>query len=224
MIPSTPTLGKWAWALLAGYFALTAATIVATGHMFYRFMAWNLLLAFLPYFFVQRLYPTLQKGKKATATLLSLGWFLFFPNAPYMITDFIHLDHHDFYTTQHYGEAIYSTDIITWIMPAHIGMGMFFAAILGLVSLYGIHLLLRQKFSAPLCWAMVAGYSFLSGYAIYIGRVLRFNSWDVLHPLSFLLRLVQDLSPFAIQFSLLYGGYILFTYLVAYPILQKLQK
>ena len=58
----------------------------------YRFLAWNLFLAWIPFVLAVVLYDSDRRGVR-TALLVGLGaaWLLFLPNAPYIVTDFIHV-------------------------------------------------------------------------------------------------------------------------------------
>ena len=76
--------------------ALCVATVEYRGHhtgdTHYRFLVWNLFLAWIPFVFALGAY-LLARGRRGPAVvLLGVLWLLFFPNAPYMLTDFIHLD------------------------------------------------------------------------------------------------------------------------------------
>ena len=65
-----------------------------TGSLFYGFLIWNLFLAAIPYFISSILSKTVWLKKQALVLLVILGvWLLFLPNAPYLITDLMHLRH-----------------------------------------------------------------------------------------------------------------------------------
>jgi len=63
-------------------------------------------------------------------------------------------------------------------------------------------------------WLSVGMICMACGYATFLGRFLRLNSWDVLQPLRTLERIVQHTDAFALQFSASFGAYILFTYCI----------
>src|SRR4051812_11496172 len=79
--------------------ALVFARIIFTGHLRYGFLAWNLFLAWLPLVFALLACEKYQNGSGRNWRFLGLAgaWLLFFPNAPYIFTDLIHL------TTYWYG-------------------------------------------------------------------------------------------------------------------------
>src|SRR5687767_13354522 len=73
---------------------LLALRICYTGKPVYIFLASNLFLAWLPFMISNRLSSSQKLRNWQSYCLLSL-WLLFFPNAPYIITDFLHLKERD---------------------------------------------------------------------------------------------------------------------------------
>jgi uncharacterized membrane protein len=103
-------------------------------------------------------------------------------------------------------------------------MGVVFSTLVGLRSLYDIHTLSADRFGKPAGAGVVAAVALLSGFGIYLGRILRFNSWDVLHPISLLVRIREELSSFSILYSLLFSGYIAATYVIFYLVFTDKAK
>ncbi|MGH4050169.1 MAG: DUF1361 domain-containing protein [Clostridium sp.] len=65
------------------------------------------------------------------------------------------------------------------------------------------------------CWVfLIAGVSLLSGFAVYIGRFLRFNSCDLLMPLSLFRNIFTNINIFAIEFMFAFAGFILILFLL----------
>ena len=161
-----------------------ARPIVMPGKSPYLFLLWNLFLAALPYFFV------LLKNRISNSGIYQwflIGlWLLFLPNAPYIITDLVHLDHSmgfDWYDT-------------VLILSAGIA-GIKFA-------FDSLDLMLKdfkQRIPFIPTWAWNFIFLSLSAYGIYLGRYLRFNSWDILtQPLGLLRSCAQlFLHPFQHQ-------------------------
>ncbi len=129
------------------------------------FLVWNLFLAWIPY--IISLAINIIDKKWLTVGLLPL-WLIFFPNAPYIITDFIHLRARP--------EVPLILDVLLISSFAATGMA------LALVSLSEIHqFLIKQiskKWIAHLLITMVIP---LAGIGVWIGRVQRWNSWDVIY-------------------------------------------
>ena len=174
------------------------------------FFVWNVFLAFLPYLFAQLLsaYLERERRKKAVVCLLAFLWLIFFPNAPYMITDLKYV-------------GVDSGSAYSWIFLVYIASGAVFAMLMGLNSLGDIHQMLLRRIGRLYGNIVLALVILASGFAVYIGRFLRFNSWDVLQPLSLLQRIREDFGAFSVVFSLLFSAFIFGTYVV-YSVLLPL--
>ncbi len=137
---------------------------------FYRFLDWNLFLAWIPVAFAVSAYEFARRGHGLIATALGVLWLLFFPNAPYMLTDFIHL--HESPTTPLWYDGL-MLSAFAWT-----------ALLLGFFSLYLMQTLWRRSAGSPLSWFGVVAVLALGSLGVYIGRYIGFNSWDaLLHPL-----------------------------------------
>lgn len=158
---------------------LLAIRMIVAGNGRFLFMAWNLFLAWLPVLFALGFRINLAK-KPLTAwqNLLLLGlWLGFLPNSFYMMSDLIHL--------QSSGESSVLYDIA--MMMSFIINGL----ILGYLSIYIVHLqLLRRKWTDRSIILFFGAVFLACGFAIYLGRYLRWNTWDLV------------LNPFGILFDL----------------------
>jgi uncharacterized membrane protein len=168
----------------------------------YLFLGWNLFLAWVPLLlaFYLKKHFTFKWGVRF---YMVLGiWLLFFPNAPYIITDLIHLN-------ERYNPAAWY-DILLLFSSALNGL------LLGFYSLYLVHNKLRMQFSERTTWILVFGFSVLSGYGIYLGRVLRWNSWDLFfHPITLLKQSLVQLTSFhAISMTIGFSSFIIILYYV----------
>lgn len=173
------------------------------------FMAWNLFLALIPLYAAIILCKNLQSNKIVTV-FSSFMFIFFFPNSPYLITDYIHVGRMDFFT---YSDRL---NIIAWARLLHITFAIFLGTLAGMLSLYLIHRLLLAYKNKMFSNISIVIISLLSGYAIYIGRFLRFNSWDVLSPIFLTSELLKDFDIFTIVFSFLLAIYTLFVYIIFY--------
>jgi uncharacterized membrane protein len=151
---------------------LLKSTRGATGSFF--FLIWNLFLAWIPYWlslaldFYKRHCATPSVG---VAFLMLLMWLLFFPNAPYILTDLLHL--RDRHVVPHW------YDLMLIISFAWTGL------MLGYSSLFEIHRFLEKQYSRVKAWSFVVAAIWLGGFGVYMGRFQRWNSWDALiHPLD----------------------------------------
>jgi uncharacterized membrane protein len=183
------------------------------------FFVWNVFLAFLPLLFSRLLHIYVNKGQRRGLVIgaLLILWLLFFPNAPYMVTDLIHFNNDHYYTAEGY-----TTSMTAWAYLVYLAGGVMFGVTMGLFSLYEVHGIFQKFMSKKAAHALVAACCLLSGFAIYLGRILRFNSWDVLHPIHLLTRLQDELGSFSVLFSLLFAVFIFGGYLIFYLLLQGL--
>lgn len=148
--------------LLAFCLALIVARMIKTGHMSFLFLFWNLLLAWLPVFFIRRIKTGDGKAKKTFFLLLSV---LFLPNAPYILTDLFHLKK----------ELVAPLwfDLVLILSFAFLGLIYFIMAFERILRETGLLLPFRFKVLVKPVLLLA------TGYGIYLGRYLRFNSWDL---------------------------------------------
>jgi uncharacterized membrane protein len=144
------------------------ARMAWTGNFHFAFLVWNLFLAWLPLIFAVLACEHYRNGEKQSWRFAGLAgaWLLFFPNAPYIFTDVIHLLYGRY---QHF-----------WVDLTLILLCAFTGLVLGFVSLYLMQSIVRRIYGWAAGWFFVAGVAGLSSFGIYLGRFLRFNSWDVL--------------------------------------------
>ena len=84
------TIEKMLAASLAFTFLLLAIRVSIAHQTMYLFYVWNLFLAAIPLVISRRL--GWQDTFNFKSCLLLMGWLLFFPNAPYIITDIFHYE------------------------------------------------------------------------------------------------------------------------------------
>lgn len=137
--------------------------ILVSGELTYIFLAWNLFLAWIP-------FAISQKFKQANnwwkISLLFCAWLLFLPNAPYIITDFLHLRPRP--------PIPYWYDILLLFSTALNGL------LLGLASLLTIENFLIERYGNRISAFLMFCSFFLCSFGVYLGRYLRWNSWDII--------------------------------------------
>jgi uncharacterized membrane protein len=146
---------------------LLALRIAYTRGLVYTNLAWNLFLAWLPVISSFAAYNLYRRGL-SFCTLLVAGsafiWLLFFPNAPYLLTDILHLK---------------PSNVPLWydliLLVAFAWTGTF----LGLVSLYMMQTVVYRMTGALASWLFAVGTLAAGSFGIYLGRFLRWNSWDI---------------------------------------------
>ena len=146
--------------------AFLAGRFYMARHLTYAFLLWNVLLAWIPYLASLCVLVLYQRGRKRLWLVPAAVWLVFLPNAPYMVTDLLHL-----------GERLpiplwYDIGLLTTFALA--GLCLAFA------SLRTIQTVIQQSVGAAAGWLCALAAIGLSGFGIYLGRFLKFNSWDVL--------------------------------------------
>jgi len=175
-----------------------------------RFLLWNLFLAWLPLLASTGAvaWSRRRSGAAAGTGLLALAWLLFFPNAPYLTTDFIHLML--YWDVQWKYEWVFGLwyDLILYFLFAWCGV------LLGYMSMQHIHALVDRYLGAVCGWGFVVVGSFLGGFGMYLGRIRRLNSWDVVFsPFRLLEGVTRGLNARGAAFTCLFGVMILIVYL-----------
>lgn len=132
----------------------------------FTFLLWNLFLATIPLFLSKQLLlnQKIRKSKIWQLCILVL-WVLFLPNSPYIITDLIHLDT---------ARPTIWIDLLMFFIFALNGL------ILGVLSMMDVFSFLRKGNHPIIANGILLTVCFLSGYGIFLGRFLRFNSWDII--------------------------------------------
>lgn len=147
--------------------ALLGARWMVAGHFAYRFLLWNLFLAWLPWLFGAALSRAPSHRGRGHRLLPHFGaWLLFLPNAPYLVTDLLHLKERP--------------GIPLWFDAALLFAFGWTGCLLGFLSLTVVHARIDAWLGKLAGWSFVLAVSLLTGFGIYLGRFLRWNSWDVL--------------------------------------------
>lgn len=145
--------------------ALVAARMLYADNRTFAFLLWNLALAWIPW-----LAAAFCRGARGLALVVGLGlWLLFFPNAPYLVTDFVHLKAR--------------APVPLWFDVGMLAAFAWAGLLLAVTSLSAVHRRVERAVGpwAPWAgWASVILVSALSGFGIYMGRFWRKNSWDAL--------------------------------------------
>ena len=198
----------WLVSVLA--ITLLIQRIKITNSTYLLFLIWNLFLAYIPCFLSSSIYKNFfNTSKKIQNSFYGLIWLLFIPNSFYILTDFTHLH---FRTTFQF-----SLDIL--IISGFSFVGFY----VGLLSIHTIRQLVIAKYGNTKGNIFILTISFLSAFGIYLGRVLRFNSWDIISkPIQLAYTSIYALfSLETIIYTLQLGTIILISYVLFYYWKQK---
>jgi uncharacterized membrane protein len=198
---------------------LVFARMIWTGNLNYSFLVWNLFLAWLPMMFALLACEEYRNGSARSWRFFPLAgaWLLFFPNSPYIFTDLIHL------TTRFFPH--FWVDLMLILLCALTGL------VLGFVSLYLMQSVVNRMLGRAASWLFIGAVAALSGFGIYVGRFMRFNSWDVLFKPRQLAHGIGNwvadpmASPTSFAFPVLFATFLFITYLMLYALthLQEAQ-
>ncbi|HEY4154753.1 MAG TPA: DUF1361 domain-containing protein [Puia sp.] len=143
--------------------SLLVLRILYTKEYAYAFYIWNTFLAIIPFLCSRKLGSQNRMGLKSI--LLIGGWLLFFPNAPYLVTDLFH------FTVR--------TGTPAWFDMILVSSSSWNGLALGIFSLLQVEQFLNRHFKEIRVRFISYAFILLCGYGIYLGRFLRFNSWDI---------------------------------------------
>jgi uncharacterized membrane protein len=157
------------WLLVSSCFSclLLAGRMIATYSLGYIFLPWNLFLAFVPYWISWWMTRNVSIIQNKIKLLLSLaGWLLFIPNSFYIITDLFHFTH--------IRSAPQWFDLLLIFSFAWNGI------LCGIISLRRVEIILSLLKGKEFSLFIIFVVMWLSSFGIYIGRYLRYNSWDII--------------------------------------------
>lgn len=146
-------------------FSLSILRFIITDTKIFLFLNWNLFLAFLPWLISSII---IYKGinNKFFLIFLIFSWLLLFPNSPYILTDLFHL-------RLRVSVPIWY-DFIVILSFAWTGL------IYGFISLMDIEVLFKNYLHKRIITIISILFLFLCSFGIYLGRFLRWNSWDII--------------------------------------------
>jgi uncharacterized membrane protein len=192
---------------------LVALRVHYTSKVTFVFLLWNIFLALIPYAISTLLVLFQDKIRSKWILIVTfLCWLCFFPNAPYILTDLFHLKPR--------------TGVPYWYDLALI---LFFAwngLMLGYASVMDIQTVLTQQFNRWIGWAIAISSLVLGSFGIYLGRYLRWNSWDVV---SSPIGLIHDIAtrladPMAHQqtygVTILFAAFLVIGYLLIFQFIH----
>lgn len=186
--------------------ALLAARIEYANRLNYLFLVWNLFLAWVPLGVAMVIDYRRSRGGASTPVfaLLFAVWLVFFPNAPYILTDFVHLRLRP-------PVPLWYDALLLWAFAWN-------GLILGFTSLWLVQEELFHRIGTVGSRIAVAAVLAVSGFGVYLGRFGRWNSWDVLHRPDALFTDIADVvlnpgaHPHMLIFTVVFSGFLLAAY------------
>jgi len=180
-----------------------------TGRIIYGFLLWNLFLAWLPLLFAWIARMAAPRSR-VLGLLAAAAWLAFLPNAPYLITDIAHL--------RPTGDIPYFYDVVMFFSLALTGLT------LGFASLRWMQEAVQQRWGLWLSRIFAASVIALASFGVYIGRFLRWNSWDIItHPGPLLLEIARIVhNPIANRAIWAHVALLTVTLLFAYGLMLML--
>ncbi len=194
--------------LLLFSIGLVVFRIQYTDTLYFAFLLWNLFLAIVPFMIIKLRYISSNKLWTIGCFVMSL---LFLPNSPYIVTDLFHIRPRE--------EMPIWFDTLMIFSSAMSGLILFYAA------LFEMERILSKRWGFPGILSIV----FLSAFGIYLGRYLRFNSWDIVFdPGMIFNQIIEILThpaayPGTWGMTLSYGGLLMIGYIILKTIIKNAQ-
>lgn len=187
------------------------------------FFVWNLIYAWIPYIIALIIAAVVNNSKrrifaKIVLVILGIIWLVFYPNSPYLFTDFIHIIERASPAPIIRKFIIISTRSLVWYDIILSSSFAFIGHFIGLISIFIVHKSYSKVFIHHFGWIHICIAMFFGGFGVYIGRIIRFNSWEVfIKPLVILKEILLEFMHLrALVFSFVFGFFIFISYIALY--------
>lgn len=195
------------------------------GKLLQGYLLWNLILAIVPALISWAVLKHTEyfehKGWHSAVNIAGFfAWLIFYPNAPYVFTDFIHVINR---SNLGYVAAPWLSRLdLLWFDIILNAAFAFVGHFMGLLSMYFMQVVLRKLYGRTISWVAVLPAVILSGIGIHLGRFSRYNSWDmVFHPIDTFQAILKIFTmPSALLFSLAFSFFIAITYIMFYIVIK----
>lgn len=185
---------------LAGNIAMILARMLYIQDLFFSFMLWNLFLAAVPLLISRKIYRKKNINRPLLYSSLFI-WLLFLPNAPYIVTDLVHLYHRP--------------PVPFWFDMLLVLLSVINGLVLGFVSIHQIEQLFRNRNAQKYLPLFRITIMLIMSYGVYLGRYLRFNSWDaIINPHHVLRGVYDSITIGTVGFVLTFGfvSFVLYSF------------
>ena len=171
-VPAIPTAARWYLdrsvpaAVAASALAvvvLIAGPVVLGQRPTHRFLLWNLFLAWIPLAAALALEALHAARQSLAAVVAAAVWFLFLPNAPYLVSDLTHFE---------------NGSPTPWLDLARLVSFAWAGCLLAVLSLRAVHRVVHDRAGPVTAWVTVVAAATASGFGVVLGRFSRLNSWQ----------------------------------------------
>jgi uncharacterized membrane protein len=147
-------------------FTLSVFRFYITDSKLFLFLNWNLFLAFIPWSICTLIFVNKRlQNQKVILFGLLISWLLFFPNSVYILTDLFHLK------SRHPVPIWY--DLVLILAFAWTGL------MYGFLSLSDIETFIEKWTGRKIAVCITVLLLFIGSFGVYLGRFLRWNTWDI---------------------------------------------
>ena len=195
-------------------YAMVGVRFLYSGNLTYGALIWNLFLAWIPFALALAVYDGFRRGAARFPLIAgAVFWLIFFPNAPYIVTDIKHLRTW--------------TGMPIWYDTILVGAAAWTGLALGFASLYLMQAVVRRLAGAANAWLFALVVLGLSSLGVYFGRYLRWNSWDlIVRPERVLSDVWTGIAnplayPHAVAVTVVFTVFLAATYLAFYSVARS---
>lgn len=202
-------------------FLMVAIRVTYTDSIKNTFLIWNLFLAWIPVIAAISIINVYKNNslnslfKITFYFFVGLIWLLFYPNAPYLVTDLIHISIYDYYTSSN--QFAFNYDFIAWYDLILFFVFAWLGILLGFIALYLVQQIIKNRWKPVASWGFVIFVLSLTGFGIYLGRFVRFNSWDLFYdPHWLVIEIISYINFYSFVYSALFAIIQFLPYITLY--------
>ena len=156
---------------------LITARVIYTDSGMHIYLLWNIFLAIIPYA-ISRKFHKLKSMHLLPKTTVFFIWLLFFPNAMYLVTDLVHVSE--------------ATLVPLWYDVILLFSASFLGVLLSYLSLKHLQKEIFQSRFSKYSISLTGFVILISSFGVYLGRFMRWNSWDIIsNPFSLITNVVK---------------------------------
>ena len=193
---------------ISGTLAMILARMIYAQNLYYGYLVWNLFLAAVPLFISNILYKQVHLPRIVLYVGLAI-WLLFLPNAPYIITDLVHLHHRP--------PVPFWYDMLILLLSVMNGLA------LGFISITRVEQIIIRRNAKYLLAIFRVLVILVMSYGVFLGRYLRFNSWDIFfRPVHVMQGMADSMNRHTLAFVCCFSfvSYVLYMFFRLIPLFR----